>query len=423
MAKLQDGVHSGEANVMDQLLHYTQSLDKERRGRRMLHIQLSRLKPQNRGPNQRRIAADSFEKLIGKYEGRVFELPNGDIMVATNGANVADIEPTVTRLRYLFSEDPLFFGADTTDTNRFCTWYDLATEFRALMSRITQLHRGLADMKPEAQAQQPGQPLEAKPGQPAVAAAQMKPIEPRHLKEIEDALAQADVSNLIRRQSICLTGADNSLRPVFSELFVAVGELNRILMAEVDMTANRWLFQYLTGLLDQRMMAFLLKTQDQVYTRSFSLNINVQTLLSPVFKQFDQKIRPEAKRTIMFELQAVDIYHDMGAFVFARDSLQELGYRFCLDGLNHLTLPLVDRRALNMDLLKLYWNTEMLDDQSGKLKQQLAELIAQTTASRVILARCDTPNAVAFGRQLGISLFQGRYLDKVLAGETTLGAA
>ncbi len=44
-------------------------------------------------------------------------------------------------------------------------------------------------------------------------------------------------------------------------------------------------------------------------------------------------------------------------------------------------------------------------------KTALIEAVQTTGTNRVILCRCDNRSAVEFGQALGISLFQGRYLD------------
>ena len=44
----------------------------------------------------------------------------------------------------------------------------------------------------------------------------------------------------------------------------------------------------------------------------------------------------------------------------------------------------------------------------------VAEAIERTGRARIILARCDSEEAVSFGRSMGFRLFQGRYVDRLL---------
>ena len=391
----------------DALLHFAASLEKERKGWLAVHIQLSRLRRENRGPDQLRVATETFEGLLRKFEAKLFVIVNGDIIFVVNGAKIADVDPIVMRLRYLFAEDPMFYGADEGDSTRFCTWYNLITEFRAFMQRVTQLAKlGTIDPRKEAEKliddQEQG----------------TRALDHTTFKDVAERLERADLSSSLRRQSICLLANEGSPKPIFSEVFISIGELNRSLMPSVNIASNRWLFQYLTNVLDQHMLGLVAKPTDGMFDRAFSLNLNVASLLSPAFTKLDQRLSEQAKKTIMIELQPLDIYADMGAYVFARESLQEKGYRICIDSVTHLTLPYVDRRSLGADLLKLFWSSDMLDDPSGTRIQKMQEFVQNAGEGRVILARCDNEQAVAFGQRLGITLYQGRHLDKLLGRQS-----
>ena len=392
------------------LLEYYNSLDYTIKGWQMGHLQLSKLRPQSRGENQIRIAADAMNSILERFEGRSFIMPRGDIVLLVKGAPQSDVQKQVTRLRYLFNDDPLFAGATESDSSRFVQFFDLITEHRVAAGRARQLfnqaERDFRSISDSIKRRETGE---------------KSPLQPRHLSEIESALEKADLSDLIRSQPIVLLQPGKGARPVFNELHVGIADLNSRLMPSVEFTSNRWLFQYLTSLLDRRVLAFLARATQPQFSRAFSLNINVASLLTPEFQAFDRRIPPESKKTILFELQAIDVYADMGAFVFARDTLQERGYRFCLDGLTHLTLPLVDRRALKIDLLKVNWSREMLDENAAAMAQAMREYVEYAGPSRVIFARCDTQESIKMGRQMGLALFQGRFLDAVLAGEAQLG--
>jgi c-di-GMP-related signal transduction protein len=126
--------------------------------------------------------------------------------------------------------------------------------------------------------------------------------------------------------------------------------------------------------------------------------------------------------TIVIELQLVDIFADVSEFFFARDYLSEKGYRLCIDGITHHSLPLVDRKALGTDLIKVQWSPAFTDDSpEGGKRDAFRQAIERCGKSRVILARCDTPEAVRFGHELGITMFQGRFLDSLMQEEARFG--
>jgi c-di-GMP-related signal transduction protein len=125
-------------------------------------------------------------------------------------------------------------------------------------------------------------------------------------------------------------------------------------------------------------------------------------------------IKPSSKVSVVIELQIADVFADMSAFLTAKDTVQKLGYRVCLDGVTELSFPQIDRQRLGFDLIKLIWNADGVKDIESDTNRSLTTAIKQCGANRVILSRCDTQQAVEYGHALGLTLFQGRHLDAVI---------
>ena len=87
------------------------------------------------------------------------------------------------------------------------------------------------------------------------------------------------------------------------------------------------------------------------------------------------------------------------------------GYGICIDGLTARSFSLFDREQLGFDLFKLYWDDSL---QIGDT-DALAAAIKAAGTGRVILAHCDNERAIDHGHALGITMFQGRYVDQVLS--------
>ncbi len=64
--------------------------------------------------------------------------------------------------------------------------------------------------------------------------------------------------------------------------------------------------------------------------------------------------------------------------------------------------------------MKLQWNADIASDLQTSENRRIADAIKRCGPNRVILTRCDNRKAVDYGQALGISLFQGRYLDKLM---------
>jgi hypothetical protein len=54
-------------------------------------------------------------------------------------------------------------------------------------------------------------------------------------------------------------------------------------------------------------------------------------------------------------------------------------------------------------------------DEDEDLHLRLRAAVERAGGSRMVLSRVDTPEAVIFGQSLGIQLFQGRYVDQLVA--------
>ena len=315
------------------LLDYLQRLGRSVDGRMAVHIHLSKLRSQNRQEHHIRIAATTFEGLSNLYDGQVFTLGSSDLVFICKDASIEDIDATILKVRHLFNEDPLTFGEEEEDLARFCTWYNVETQHEEMLDLIKQMHRERerknrvsASKKKGADADQAG----------------LKILDPEQLGKLEDFLARADLSNLMRSQPVCaITPSNPNPQSIFQELYISIDRLRESILPDYDLSSNLWLFRHLTQTLDLRMLQVLIHNDDSTIDSSFSINMNVQTILSPSFLQFDNSLKAVARGTVVIELQPIDIFSDMGAYMFARDFMRERGYRIALDGLNHQILQFI----------------------------------------------------------------------------------
>eukprot|EP00752_Nemacystus_decipiens_P017163 g15377.t1 len=390
------------------LLDYVQRLERHREGRRGVHVHLSRLKPQNRREHHIRIAINTIEEFVNTYEGQIFLLGNADIVFVTKGATLPQLDEAVMRLKYLFSEDPLTMHDPDDDAGhgRFATLYNIEGQFH----RFQELAESVFEEERQRQkrlqkmAEQTGDTFEDS----------RKPLSPQQLAKLEEFLQRADLSSVFRRQAVCAVAEKAPPKPIFNELFISIIDLATTVLPEVNLAANRWLFQHLTQTLDRRVLKMLTRADDTTLHSSFSINVNVGTLLAPEFLDFDNSLRMGSRGTLVVELQMLDILADYQAFVFARDFVREKGYRICLDGVSPDLLAFVDRQRMGVDLVKL--NASPVFDEGGdpERREDVARQIERCGKGRVILARCDNEAMVRTGQSMGVTMFQGRFLDAVL---------
>lgn len=399
----------------DLLLDYAERLERHVAGRRAVHVHLSLLRSHNRRQHHLRIAAGNFDALIARHDGQCFQLQNGDLIVVVKDCSVAQIDEVILKLRYLFSDDPLAQDEEEDDGSqlRFCSWYELAQDygrFVALARRMHDLAHSLAASGGVGEGEGEGAAEEEAP---------REPLDPERLGKLEKAIRGSDISTLMRRQAVCLIARGQSPKPVFNEIYVSIEELRRRVLPEVNLTASRWLFMHLTEALDLRLLKALPELEADVKL-STSLNLNVNTLLSEQFLSFDRLLRHYTKKSMIVELQLSDVFSDFGSYQFAREFARDRGYKVCIDGLTHLSLPMVRRDELNADMLKMIWSPDLLEDTDRKRRARIREAIDRSGATRVVLCRCDNQQAIAFGESVGITMYQGRYIDRLVKANSLI---
>jgi hypothetical protein len=390
-----------------ELLDYVQRLGWQGYAERFaLHLQFSALQSSYQKPEYLQIASRIFVEQIGAFGGRYFALRNGDIVYIAREASADALDRVVGRIKALFAGDPATLPQAIT---AFYTRYDLLHDYARLRPLALQL----------AEAAEAASRAEALLSQMIVYPPQ-QPLDPLHLVQLEQRLITQDIAPTIRRQSIC--GFAGKLpTPLFDEVFISINDLCTLTGLHVNVQSDPWLFRYVTRLLDQKILTYCAKdTTPQ--PRPFSLNLNIDSIVTPAFQQFNTNLSARLRHTLIVELHALDVLSNISGFYFVRDYLHERGYRLCLDGVTHQLLAHYNRKDLGFDFVKLRWTPDSLpDSRPDSLNERessqhagLAEWVKATGQERVILCRCDSQRAISLGQQLGIVMFQGRELDRML---------
>lgn len=402
--KLSAKARGQEATLPERLLlEAVERMDAFREGRVAAHIHLSRLQHHHRKEHYLRIAADTFEAQVKTFAGHIFTLGNGDLFFLGKDVRMGMLIECIDRLRLFFAEDPLAQYAEDEERGSFATYYDFMEHYDILNQDVLLIFKSAERLrKTREQDTAKGSPSD-----------RGRAFQPGDLAKLITILERADLTNVIRRQTACELTADGLPRPLFRESFVSIDALQSICTPDIDLLSDRWLFHYLTRTLDKRMLAMMVADgiPEDV---PFSLNLNMATLLSPEFGKFDAAVPQTLRGKMVIEIHKVDVFSDIGTFIFARDFLHEHGYRLCLDGLTHHTMPFFDRNKLGLDLFKIYWAPEGLKTAHPSHYPEIAARLKDFGARHIILARAENEEAVEVGRKLGITQFQGRYIDRLL---------
>lgn len=377
------------------LLDAAERVGRIRDGRVAVQIHLSRLRPQNRQEGYLRVAARMLEPFVNSNRGHLFVLSSADIVFIVTQPDGMELKDYIHRLRGLFAKDPLT-NDDTGDgADLFCTHYDLTFDYDSFLAMV---RAALADARGRGR---------------QTAAADLKPLDATSLSGVLDKLTLLDATPFVRRQSaIALTAAGHA-QAFFQEFFISLADLQRAIAPELNLFANRWMFQHLTVTLDRRIIDAIRRMRLAKAPPAIHLNLNLSTLSDPAFHAFEQAL--PAGLGLGIELQILDILADSRGFFEAQRQLKERGRHLVIDGLNEATLNFMDVSRTGADLYKLDWTPEMREPYR---RDQVVSALKNVDMSKLLLARCDSETAIAWGIDLGIQKFQGRYIEAMLAATT-----
>ena len=370
-----------------------------------VHLHLSKLRPSNRQAHFIGIAARTFDNLVNNNNAVLYVMLSQDIVLVCHEVLVEDIDPYIEKVRGMFSEDPIA-ATDDEFEDHFSTWYDLASkeDYAAFLSAATELSVEAEKIIDAAK----------RHNEDAAAGGGGDPLTAKNLAAINQQLQATRVADLIRQQTCIRIAPGEAGEIVFREHFIAMTELKDRVAPGVNLFTSAWLFQYLTETLDKRILAVVGRKNFADLKDPISLNLNIGTVLSRDFATFNRAVEDYAHKVVV-EFQVIDIFADMNTFGYARDMLQSRGYRVVVDGVSPNALQFFDPASLRPDFIKVAWGREFEDEADNDRRlMSFKETVQHAGKDSLILSRVDSEKAVKWGLSLGISRFQGYFIDKLV---------
>lgn len=391
------------------IFEHLKKAEKEGRSLEALYLSVHNLQNQNLKAVNRQALLDTFAALSSDAQASTFSLHNDDLIVVFNKESHDEILSCLVKVRFLFHDDPLLKEAEDLEQVGFAQIFDLATQKDQLRAKIKKVMQEPLD-EPKREFKMP------KIAPISVFNTSSRKVKrnltPEMLAKVQKILSVADFSSFIRRQAICAIIGKSVPQRVFEEVYVSIPDLREMLLPDVDLTSNPWLFLSLSETLDKRVLETISRHDDGSLIGNFSVNINVSTILSDDFLAFDDNINVSMRSSIILELQLVDIFSDIKSFILAKTFAQARGYKVCIDGITVDKLKYLNRTNLNCDLMKIIWHPSFMDVIHED--KHFMDYVNKAERAKMILCRIDDPKAVEVGNSLGINLYQGRYVQRLL---------
>lgn len=387
-------IQNREARLAD----YLERLGPDTRDGVAVHLHLGNLRAEHRQPFHRRLCHEVLRPVVERHKGTLYQTISEDLILVLFGIDGDQVDELLGRLRLLYAADTLSENTRLAQSGRFSTVYrfdDALDDFKMLAKRLLKAWKAAQDDSVKA------------PEPPT-------PVEARHLPQLLSVLHGADIGPMTRRQSVCVMVGGNPPQPIFSELYVDYEKLSRQLLANADLTAHRWYRYALDDVILERLLTWFHKERLYEGAEPVAIKLSLAGLTSESFLTLDRKANEAVRKKIIFELREADLFSDMGAGLFVRDYLQSRGYRVALDELNHLTLPLIGRERLGFDFIKLRWGPDYETAIVDGERKALASAIERIGRARIVLTECGNARAVDIGQTLGITMFQGAYVETML---------
>ena len=367
-----------------------------------LYINMYKLDAKYRSSVYRNELENMFLPLVKDGLAKTFFMRNDDFLVVYEKSKEDELSSLLVKICFLFQEDELLKGGDNIQKSGVAVFFDMENEYVALRKKIESLYEG--ERKIET-------PLFYEIGSKG-GNANKKAFTTEMLSKIQKIISISDFSSFIRRQAVCAIIGKSTPQRVFEEVLVSIDDVGESLLPDVNVNTNPWLKLALAEDLNKRVLEVISRHEDGDLPGNFSVNINVSSILSDEFIQFDDSINGAMRSTIILELQLEDIFSDMNSYILARTFAKARGYKICIDGITADKLKYINREKLDCDLMKIEWSNSLIDMFSKD--EHFMDYMNKAERAKIILCNIENAEAVDAGNNLGINMYQGRYVQRLL---------
>ncbi|MBL4602578.1 MAG: hypothetical protein JKY84_07530 [Emcibacteraceae bacterium] len=237
-------------------------------------------------------------------------------------------------------------------------------------------------------------------------------IGPMQLDKLERNILNIDMFSLIDQQNICVVVENMAPQVVFTKKYISLNEMNTSILPGYNISGDKWLFQRLTQTFDHKLMQALINYKS-FPENVLSININVSTIFTKEFDKFVAKQKTMSEHPMVLEIALFDIMSDLTLYFKAQEKIYNLGYKICICNMDIQSLYVLNRELINVDFLKVRWNKNYIGDLNKIDRERISSAIKDQGKMRVILSDCSSKEAISFGTELGIVMYQGFEIDQL----------
>lgn len=381
---LTDLAWDGSAPMRDAMALATLARDCVSSGveRRALYLRLSLLPAQLREPRHLRLVREALAPVLRPTRARLYELPCGDLAVLSPppGEHLDEVRRSLSALMPEIAPETLLPALR------------LPAEAARLLT-LVEATLGLDAAAP---------PPEAAPQAPPPSGADMDAA----LR----ALATSNLASFLRRRTVWqLASGDAQAQPVRAELRPHVPDVAAALLPGRSLAATPGYARRFRHAVERRMLAELARPQEARALGETCLPLGLGAVTEAEFLRLDAVLGPQGRGHLTVCVAAEELLADPAGFALAHDLSLRRGWRLALDEMEPALLPWLPARRLDLAMWRLRFRPELLSG-DGAARAAWDAALPEDRA-RVVLLGADTPAAIAWAWQRGITQFMGRVLE------------
>lgn len=223
--------------------------------------------------------------------------------------------------------------------------------------------------------------------------------------------AAAFAKVFIRHQKIAEIDPGGPPVDLMHEYFVGMDALKKHVFLDVELRGSGNLFNQLTITLD-RLLLDAFGDANPARARC-SINLNVESVFTRAFEAFLGDTRENAFSNLAFEFRQGNILQQFDEYEVAANLITSRAGTVAVDAVFPETVGIVNMDRLRANMAKIFWR-QGAEQILPRYRKDIEAM--QKAGTRVVLARVDDDLGIDVGHELGITMFQGFHIDKLLEG-------
>jgi hypothetical protein len=338
---------------------------------------------------------DFLVEFKARYEAELFELSLADRAILAKMSEHAEVgmisDIKVSILRLIQQHFPEHFGM--VDQSRLVRIIDLGFKLPHAIKFLEH--------------------YENQPGRTGEKAMDMRPLQEEDIKmvlEVHRKVGDEKFKQIfVQSQRIADIKPGQKPEELMKEYFIRMDALKKHVFPNVELRGMGNLFNQLTITLDRVLIGAFNEINPKRHP--CSINLNVESVFAKAFEDFIGESDEAALANIVFEFRQDNILQHFDEFELAANLITSKGGTVAVDAIFPETVGLVNLPRLHATFAKIFWRTgaeDVLPAQCDEIKKM------QDQGMIFIIARLDDEVGIQVGHDLGITVFQGFYIDDLL---------